>query len=63
MTEINIELLTRSEVAEKFKVSKQVIARWEKQGIIKRVKIGGTVRFNTYDLTELITLKTINNVK
>lgn len=63
MIELNIELLTRSEVAEKFKVSKQVIARWEKQGLLKRVKIGGTVRFTSNDLTELITLKTTNNVK
>lgn len=63
MNELNNELLTRSEVADKFKVSKQVIARWEKQGIIKRVKIGGTVRFSNNDLNELITFKTTNNVK
>lgn len=63
MKELNNELLTRSEVAQKFKVSKQVIAQWEKQGLIKRIKIGGTVRFSHCDLIELITLKTTNNVK
>lgn len=56
--ELNNELLTRSEVAKIFKVSKQVIAQWEKQGIIKRIIIGKTVRFSHCDIIELITLKT-----
>jgi len=38
-------LLTAAELARHYKVNRTTIWRWEKQGIVKGVKIGGAKRY------------------
>lgn len=46
MTVIMEDLLTRTQLAQKLHISEQQIVRWEKAGIIPRMKMGHrTVRY------------------
>lgn len=55
------ELLTRAETAELFSISIRTLDNWNKQGILKRLKIGGIVFYRTEDIKELITFNTSAN--
>lgn len=39
------ELLTASQAAQHYQVSRQTLVNWEKSGAIKTVRIGGIVRY------------------
>ncbi len=57
MIEINDErFYTRDEVAELFKVTKMTLLRWEKKGLLKRIRIPGTRRvyYREEDIKELL---------
>lgn len=51
-----VELLTIDEVAKILKVSKMTLHRWDKNGILKKVDIGGQRRYRLSDV-EAITEK------
>jgi excisionase family DNA binding protein len=47
-------LLTRDEVAAALKVSRSTVKRWQRQGILRAVVIGGTYRYRAEDISVLI---------
>ena len=47
------ELLTKQEVAKKYKVSTRTVDRWRSVGILKAFKVGSTVRFRVDKLVEM----------
>ena len=51
-----IELLTIDEVAAMLKVSKMTLHRWDKNGILSKIEIGGMRRYRRSDV-EAITEK------
>ena len=54
-------LLTRKEVAEKLKVSSPTLKRWRDTGILKGIKIGGSIRYYQEDVEKLLTPKPQQN--
>lgn len=48
------QLLTVEEAIERLKISRTSAWRWERQGILKPVKIGRFVRYRKSDIDELI---------
>lgn len=57
------KLLNRKEVAQRLGVSVDTIKRWERDGIITRVKLPGAVRFRPEWLESFIDKKTIKAQK
>ncbi len=53
---MNEPLLTIKEVARHFAVSTQTVARWEKRGELRSVRIGGSVRFTQKDIADFISI-------
>ena len=53
--DISIELLTIDEVAEMLKVSKMTLHRWDKNGVLKKIEVGGHRRYRRSDV-EAVTL-------
>lgn len=51
---MNESLLTVRDVAKYFAVSTQTVARWEKSGELRSVRIGGSLRFTRQHLAEFI---------
>lgn len=51
-----VELLTTDEVAKILKVSKMTLHRWDKNGVLKKVDVGGQRRYRRSDV-EAITEK------
>ena len=54
-------LLTRKEVAEKLKVSSPTLKRWRDTGILKGIKIGGSIRYYQSDVENLLNPKPQQN--
>ena len=52
-------LLTAAEMAKLLKVNRTTIWRWEKQGIVKGVKIGGAKRYEQPNTNHIVTGKQI----
>lgn len=52
----DVELLTIDEVAKMLKVSKMTLHRWDKNGILKKIDVGGRRRYRRSDV-EAITEK------
>lgn len=50
----NSRLMTKREVADYFRVSTRTIDRWSKGGKIRKIKIGGEVRFKSEEVAELL---------
>ncbi len=48
------ELLTANEVMERLRVSRSTIARWQLDGTLQPVKIGGALRFRRADIDRLL---------
>lgn len=48
-------LLTAEEVAPLFRVTPATIYRWATDGVIPKVKVGGTVRFRRSDIEAVLT--------
>ena len=53
--DISKELLTIDEVAEMLKVSKMTLHRWDKNGVLKQIEVGGHRRYRRSDV-EAVTL-------
>ena len=53
--DISKELLTIDEVAEMLKVSKMTLHRWDKNGVLKKIEVGGHRRYRRSDI-EAVTL-------
>ena len=53
--DISKELLTIDEVCEMLKVSKMTLHRWDKNGVLKKVEVGGHRRYRRSDI-EAVTL-------
>jgi excisionase family DNA binding protein len=53
--DISKELLTIDEVAEMLKVSKMTLHRWDKNGVLKKIEVGGHRRYRRSDV-EAVTL-------
>ena len=53
-TQNNDQLLTRKEVAEKFRITYPTLKAWRDKGFIAAHKLGRTVRFKTEDVEEAI---------
>ena len=49
------EILTVPEVAKRAKVSARTVWRWEKEGVLPSVRVGGLVRFRASDVDALMT--------
>lgn len=54
--DLSKELLTIDEVAEMLKVSKMTLHRWDKNGILTKIEVGGQRRYRRSDV-EAITEK------
>ncbi len=54
------ELLTRKEVASKFRISLVTLNDWSKKGILKSYRIGNRVLYKSYEIGS--SLKPINKV-
>ena len=54
-SDISKELLTIDEVAEMLKVSKMTLHRWDKNGVLKKIEVGGHRRYRRSDV-EAVTL-------
>ena len=48
--DISKELLTIDEVAEMLKVSKMTLHRWDKNGVLKKIEVGGHRRYRRSDV-------------
>lgn len=57
--DISKELLTIDEVAEMLKVSKMTLHRWDKNGVLKKIEVGGHRRYRRSDV-EAVTLNRKN---
>ena len=57
--DISKELLTIDEVCEMLKVSKMTLHRWDKNGVLKKIEVGGHRRYRRSDV-EAITLNRKN---
>lgn len=53
--DISKELLTIDEVAAMLKVSKMTLHRWDKNGVLKKIEVGGHRRYRRSDV-EAVTL-------
>ena len=53
--DISKELLTIDEVAEMLKVSMMTLHRWDKNGVLKKIEVGGHRRYRRSDV-EAVTL-------
>ena len=53
--DISKELLTIDEVCEMLKVSKMTLHRWDKNGVLKKIEVGGHRRYRRSDI-EAVTL-------
>ena len=53
--DISKELLTIDEVCEMLKVSKMTLHRWDKNGVLKKIEVGGHRRYRRSDV-EAVTL-------
>ena len=53
--DISKELLTIDEVCEMLKVSKMTLHRWDKNGVLKKIEVGGHRRYSRSDV-EAVTL-------
>ena len=53
--DISKELLTIDEVCEMLKVSKMTLHRWDKNGVLKKIEVGGHRRYRLSDV-EAVTL-------
>ena len=53
--DISKELLTIDEVAEMLKESKMTLHRWDKNGVLKKIEVGGHRRYRRSDV-EAVTL-------
>lgn len=53
--DISKELLTIDEVCEMLKVSKMTLHRWDKNGVLKKIDVGGHRRYRRSDV-EAVTL-------
>ena len=54
-SDISKELLTIDEVCEMLKVSKMTLHRWDKNGVLKKIEVGGHRRYRRSDV-EAVTL-------
>jgi excisionase family DNA binding protein len=59
-TAIHDELMTAKEIAPLFKVDPMTVHQWGHRGILKRVKIGGTVRYRKSEVDQLFATKASN---
>ena len=57
--DISKELLTIDEVCEMLKVSKMTLHRWDKNGVLKKIEVGGHRRYRRSDV-EAVTLNRKN---
>ena len=57
------KLLTIKEVSERLSVSTRTIQRWQDEGLISYVKVGGVVRFREEWLEKWIDNKTVKAKK
>lgn len=57
--DISKELLTIDEVAAMLKVSKMTLHRWDKNGVLKKIEVGGHRRYRRSDV-EAVTLNRKN---
>lgn len=57
--DISKELLTIDEVCEMLKVSKMTLHRWNKNGVLKKIEVGGHRRYRRSDV-EAVTLNRKN---
>lgn len=48
------DLLTPAEVATRLRVSRASVSRWAKDGVLKPIRIGGTLRFRRADVDALL---------
>ena len=48
--DISKELLTIDEVCEMLKVSKMTLHRWDKNGVLKKIEVGGHRRYRRSDV-------------
>ena len=53
--DISKELLTIDDVCEMLKVSKMTLHRWDKNGVLKKIEVGGHRRYRRSDV-EAVTL-------
>lgn len=44
------QFLTASEIADLFRVSRGTVWRWGRDGVIRRIKVGGTIRYHSEDV-------------
>lgn len=51
---IPIELLTKAETAQTFRVSLKTLNRWAEAGILQPIKFGRTVRYRAEDVRALV---------
>lgn len=48
------DLLTPAEVASRLRVSRASVSRWAKDGVLKPIRVGGTLRFRRADVEALL---------
>lgn len=48
------QFLTAGEIADLFRVSRGTVWRWGREGVIRQLKIGGTLRYHAADVRRLV---------
>ncbi len=48
------ELLTVTEVAHRFRVNPVTVYRWERDGTLEGIRVGGVVRFRAADIDAIL---------
>jgi len=54
MTPTQEPLLTRNEVAERLRVTRKTLERWEQSGILLPVRMEGLIRYRPQDVEDFI---------
>jgi excisionase family DNA binding protein len=52
--DISRELLSIDEVSKMLKVSRMTLSRWDKQGVLEKVEVGGKRRYRRRDIEKLL---------
>lgn len=48
------DLLTAAEIADLFRVSRGTVWRWGRDGVIRQLRIGGTLRYRASDVRKIL---------
>lgn len=61
MNNLHNGLMTRKEVAKELRVSTTTVRRWTEEGVLKCIKVKGSIRYHKDEIEKLLTPKESSN--